>query len=93
MTLIHFKKTGALSSSSVASQEVDFMFKLLFLEIIHFLMQFLKAGAFEMGIIRVIPGRRVGLLMNIPNQHDISFPETAEKENHPEQGSAAMKKI
>lgn len=56
-------------------------------------MHFLKAEAFEMGIIGVIPGKRVGLLMNIPNQHEISFPETAEEENHPEQGSAATKEI
>lgn len=56
-------------------------------------MHFLKADTFEMGINRVIPGKRVGLLVNIPNQHDISSPEIAGKEYHPEQGSAAMKEI
>lgn len=56
-------------------------------------MPFLKAETFEMGIIRVIPGKTVGLLKNIPNQHDISSPEIAEEEYHPEQGSAAMQEI
>jgi len=56
-------------------------------------MQFLKAEAFEMGITKGYPWKRVGLLMNITNQHDSSSPEEAGEEYHPEQSPAAMKEI